>query len=38
LPVTGDAGLAGIADITGVCRALLQADVPGPPADTAQAE
>jgi hypothetical protein len=38
LPVTGDAGLAGIVDITDVCRALLQADVPGPPADTAQAE
>jgi CBS domain-containing protein len=38
LPVTGDAGLAGIVDITDVCRALLQADVPGPPADTAQPE
>jgi len=38
LPVTGDAGLAGIADITDVCRALLEADVSGPPADTAQAE
>ena len=38
LPVTGDADLAGIVDITGVCRALLEADVFGPPADTAQAE
>ena len=38
LPVMGDAGLAGIVDITDVCRALLEADVPGPPADTAQAE
>jgi hypothetical protein len=25
-------------DITDVCRALLEADVSGPPADTAQAE
>jgi signal-transduction protein with cAMP-binding, CBS, and nucleotidyltransferase domain len=31
LPVMGDAGLAGIVDITDVCRALLQADVSGPP-------
>ena len=38
LPVMGDAGLAGIVDITDVCRALLEADVPGPPGDTAQAE
>ena len=38
LPVMADAGLAGIADITGVCRALLEAGVPGPPAGTAQAE
>ena len=38
LPVMGDAGLAGIVDITDVCRALLEADVSGPPADTAQAE
>jgi len=38
LPVTGDAGLVGIVDITDVCRALLQADVSGPPADTAQPE
>jgi CBS domain-containing protein len=38
LPVTGDADLAGIVDITDVCRVLLQADVSGPPADTAQPE
>ena len=38
LPVTGDAGLVGIVDITDVCRALLQADISGPPADTAQPE
>ena len=38
LPVMGDVGLVGIVDITDVCRALLQADVSGPPADTAQAE
>jgi CBS domain-containing protein len=38
LPVMGDAGLVGIVDITDVCRALLEADVPGPPADTAQPE
>jgi CBS domain-containing protein len=38
LPVMGDAGLAGIVDITDVCRALLEADVSGPPAGTAQAE
>jgi CBS domain-containing protein len=38
LPVTGDAGLAGIVDITDVCRVLLQADVSEPPADTAQPE
>ena len=38
LPVMGDAGLAGIVDITDVCRALLEADVSGPPADTAQAQ
>jgi len=36
LPVTGDAGLVGIVDITDVCRALLEADVSGPPANTAQ--
>lgn len=35
LPVMGDAGLVGIVDITDVCRALLEAGVPGPPADTA---
>ena len=38
LPVMGDAGLVGIVDITDVCGALLEADVSGPPADTAQAE
>jgi CBS domain-containing protein len=38
LPVMGDAGLVGIVDITDVCRALLEADVPGPPADAAQPE
>ncbi len=38
LPVIGDAGLVGIVDITDVCRALLEADVTGPPADTAQPE
>src|SRR5216683_1849414 len=36
LPVIGDSGLVGIVDITDVCRALLEADVSGPPADTAQ--
>jgi len=38
LPVMGDTGLVGIVDITDVCRALLEADVSGPPADTAQPE
>jgi len=38
LPVIGDSGLVGIVDITDVCRALLEADVSGPPADTAQPE
>jgi CBS domain-containing protein len=38
LPVTGDAGLVGIVDITDVCRALLEADITGPPADTDQPE
>ena len=38
LPVLGDAGLVGIVDITDVCSALLEADIPGPPADTAQPE
>ncbi len=32
LPVVGDAGLAGIIDITDVSRALLGPDVPGPSA------
>lgn len=32
LPVIGDVGLVGIVDITDVCRALLEADVSGPPA------
>ena len=31
LPVIGDTGLVGIADITDVCRALLEADVSRPP-------
>jgi CBS domain-containing protein len=38
LPVVGDAGLAGIVDITDVCRALLEADVSPLPADAAQPE
>ena len=38
LPVVGDAGLAGIVDITDVCRALLEADVSPLPADVAQPE
>jgi CBS domain-containing protein len=38
LPVTGDAGLVGVVDITDVCRALLEAVVSGSPADTAQPE
>jgi CBS domain-containing protein len=38
LPVMGDAGLVGIVDITDVCSALLEADITGPPADTAQPE
>jgi len=32
LPVVGDAGLAGIVDITDLCRALLEADASGPSA------
>ena len=36
LPVVGDAGLAGIVDITDVCRALLGPDVSRPPAGTAR--
>jgi CBS domain-containing protein len=38
LPVSGDAGLVGIVDIADVCRALLEAGVSGPPADTARPE
>ena len=38
LPVMGDAGLVGIVDITDVCLALLEADVSGTPAETAQPE
>jgi CBS domain-containing protein len=38
LPVMGDAGLVGIVDITDVCRALLEADVPRSSADTVQPE
>ena len=36
LPVVGDAGLAGIVDITDVCRALLEPDLSRPPAGTAE--
>jgi CBS domain-containing protein len=36
LPVVDDAGLAGIIDITDVCRALLETDVSPLPADMAQ--
>ena len=38
LPVMGDIGLVGIVDITDVCRALLEADLSGPPANTTQPE
>ncbi len=38
LPVVGDADLAGIVDITDVCRALLEPDVSQPPAGMAQPE
>jgi CBS domain-containing protein len=38
LPVVGDEGLAGIVDITDVCRALLDPDVSRPPAGMAQPE
>ena len=38
LPVVGDAGLAGIVDITDVCRALLEPGVSQPPAGMAQPE
>ncbi len=36
LPVTGEAGLVGIVDITDVCLALLETDVSPPPADMFQ--
>ncbi|HMD25611.1 MAG TPA: CBS domain-containing protein [Streptosporangiaceae bacterium] len=36
LPVVGDEGLAGIVDITDVCRALLDFDVSLPPSGMAQ--
>jgi signal-transduction protein with cAMP-binding, CBS, and nucleotidyltransferase domain len=32
LPVIGDAGVIGMVDITDVCQALLDPDVPRPPA------
>jgi len=38
LPVTGDAGLAGIVDITDVCRVLLETDVSPLPVSLAQPE
>jgi CBS domain-containing protein len=38
LPVVGDAGLAGIVDITDVCRALLETDVSPLPAGMARPE
>jgi CBS domain-containing protein len=38
LPVTGDAGLVGIVDITDVCLALLEPDVPQPPTGTAPSD
>jgi CBS domain-containing protein len=38
LPVTGDAGLVGIVDITDVCLALLEPDVPQPPTGTARSD
>ena len=38
LPVVGDTGLAGIVDITDVCRALLETDVSPLPDDMAQPE
>ena len=38
LPVVGDAGLAGIVDITDVCRALLETDVSPLPVGMAQPE
>ena len=36
LPVTGDVGLAGIAGITDLCRALLEPGISQPPTGTAQ--
>ena len=33
-PVSGDSGLAGIIDITDICRALIGPDIPGGPAPT----
>jgi CBS domain-containing protein len=38
LPVVGDVGLVGIVDITDVCRALLEPDLPGPSAVIAEPE
>ncbi len=38
LPVTSDAGLAGIVDITDVCRVLLETDVSPLPVSLAQPE
>jgi CBS domain-containing protein len=38
LPVVGGAGLAGIVDITDVCRVLLETDVSPLPADMTQPE
>ena len=38
LPVIGGEGLAGIVDITDVCRALLDPGVSPPPAGMAQPE
>jgi CBS domain-containing protein len=38
LPVTGDASLVGCVDITDVCRALLEPDVPQPPTGTAPSD
>ena len=38
LPATGDTGLAGVVDITDVCRALLETDVSPLPVSMAQPE
>ena len=38
LPVMGDTSLVGIVDITDVYRALLEADLSGPPANATQPE